>query len=592
MLACGSGPEESAQSAKVYATPKEFLDEFDQKFQDLYTKAQEQEWLLNTHIVDGDTLTEKRQQAAMEALSGYLGSDEVVNAAKGFLEKKDSLTPLEVRQMEAILYMAASSPASVANIVKAKIAADARQTTNLFKFTYTLNDKEVSTNQLDSILAHSTNETDLRQAWEASKTVGKVLKDGVDTLRLLRNQCVQALGYKDYFAYQVSEYGMSTDEMKQLCNQMVVDLWPLYRELHTWARYRLAKRFNAPVPDMTPAHWLPNRWGQAWGDIVSVEGLDVDGALKDKEPSWIVEKGEDFYMSLGFPKLPEVFYEKSSLYPAPADAGYKKNNHASAWHINLEHDVRSLMSVESNARWWGTTLHELGHIYYFLAYSTPEVPITLRNGANRGYHEALGSLMGLAAVQKPFLVNFGLADANAKTDDIQILLKEALENVTFIPWSAGVMTFFEHYLYSENLPKDQFNARWWEYKKKYQGIVPPSDRGEDYCDAATKTHINNDAAQYYDYAISYILMYQFHDYISKNILKQDPHATNYYGNKEVGAFIGNMMKTGATIDWREHLQQAIGSELSAKPMLEYFAPLMDWLKTQNKGRTYTLPEQL
>ena len=61
-------------------------------------------------------------------------------------------------------------------------------------------------------------------------------------------------------------------------------------------------------------------------------------------------------------------------------------------------------------------------------------------------------------MQKPFMAQLGLVDANAQTDDdMQVLLKEALNYIVFIPWSAGVMTEFEHDLYSNNLPKDRFN---------------------------------------------------------------------------------------------------------------------------------------
>jgi peptidyl-dipeptidase A len=149
---------------------------------------------------------------------------------------------------------------------------------------------------------------------------------------------------------------------------------------------------------------------------------------------------------------------------------------------------------------------------------------------------------------------------------------------------------FEHDLYSNNLPANEFNKRWWELAAKYQGIAPPTTRGEEYCDAATKTHINDDAAQYYDYALSYILLFQIHDHIAKEILHQDPHKTNYYGNKEVGKFIEGIMKYGSSKDWRMVLKEKTGSELSAKAMLDYFAPLMDYLKKENEGRKYTLPE--
>ena len=214
----------------------------------------------------------------------------------------------------------------------------------------------------------------------------------------------------------------------------------------------------------------------------------------------------------------------------------------------------------------------------------------MRGGANRGYHEALGSLMGLAAMQKPFLAHLELLPAESETNEMQTLLKEALNYIVFIPFSAGVMTEFEHDLYAENLPADQYNKRWWDLKEKYQGIAPPAPRGEEYCDAASKTHINNDAAQYYDYAISYLLLFQFHDHIARELLNQDPRATNYYGNKEVGKFIHALMYPGATADWRKLLLETTGAELGGKAMLSYFEPLMAHLQELNKGRVHTLED--
>jgi len=195
-------------------------------------------------------------------------------------------------------------------------------------------------------------------------------------------------------------------------------------------------------------------------------------------------------------------------------------------------------------------------------------------------------------MQKPFLAAKGLVDADTEVDETQNLLKEALSYVVFLPFAAGVMSEFENSLYAENLPKSEYNKKWWELAKKYQGMVPPTERGEEFCDAASKTHINNDAAQYYDYAISYILLFQFHDHIAKNILNQDPHATNYFGSKEVGTFLYDIMKQGVNCDWNEVLKENLGTGMSAKPMLDYFAPLMDYLKTQNKGRIHTLPESI
>ncbi len=590
LAACNSGSPAPKPNADKQKEVQLWLDDYNIQWQRLVIASSLAQWELNTHIVEGDTLTGKRASDADEAYSTYTGSKVVIEKAKGYLKVSKELTPLQVRQLKAILYMAGNNPETAGDLVKKRIDAQNKQTEALFGYKFMLEGKEITPNDIEKALREETNMDKRLKVWNASKEVGKTLKDGLANLQMLRNKTVQALDYKDYFEYQVSDYNMTSKEMVTLCRQLVKEVWPLYRELHTWARYRLADKYKQPVPDMIPAHWMPNRWGQDWTAMVDVEGIDLDGALKTKSPQWIVEQGEDFYVSLGFPKLPKSFYEKSSLYPLEKGAGFKKNTHASAWHIDNANDVRSLMSVEPNTEWWETTLHELGHIYYYMMYTNPDVPIILRSGANRAYHEAFGTMVGLASMQKPFLQQYGLIGKDAKSDDTQVLLKEALNYVVLIPWAAGTMTEFEHDLYANNLPKNKYNERWWEIVAKCQGIVPPTARGEEYCDAATKTHINDDPAQYYDYALSGVLLFQFHDHIAKKILKQDPHATNYYGNKEVGNFLMSVMKTGATVDWREDMKKNLGSDISAKAMLDYFAPLMVYLKDQNKGRKYTLPE--
>jgi peptidyl-dipeptidase A len=154
------------------------------------------------------------------------------------------------------------------------------------------------------------------------------------------------------------------------------------------------------------------------------------------------------------------------------------------------------------------------------------------------------------------------------------------------------MSEFEKALYADYLSPDEFNKIWWELVKQYQGVVPPAARGEEYCDAATKTHINDDAAQYYDYALSTVLMFQLHQHIAEKILQQPATATNYFGNEEIGDFLRKIMRPGASRNWRDVLKDATGEEMNAKAMLRYFQPLMEWLKRENRERKYTLPESV
>lgn len=587
----GSQPADKAEHTGLQDEAQKFIDAYTEEYLKLSYDYALADWKSNTVIIEGDTTNAFATRQAHEALAAFTGSTENIEKARGFLEEKDSLTPLQVRQLNKIMYFAADNPQTVEDLVKERIKAEAEQNENLFGYDFKIDGKSVTTNEIDDILKKSNDLEERLAAWESSKGVGAAIKDGLVNLRRLRNATVQALGYDDYFSYQVSDFGMTTDELRQMMLQFNREIRPLYSELHTYARYELAKRYGVEeVPDLIPAHWIPNRWSQDWNAMITVEGLDLDGVLRAKDPEWFTKQGERFYISLGFPPLPESFWTKSDMFPLPEGTDYKKNNHASAWHMDLQSDIRCLMSIVPNAEWYETAHHELGHIYYYVEYTNPDVPPLLRGGANRAYHEAIGSLTGLAAMQKPFLAHLDLLPADAETDEMQTLLKEAFNYIIFIPWSAGVMTEFEYELYGGNLSPDNFNSTWWELKRRYQGVVPPAARGEDKCDPASKTHISNDAAQYYDYAMSYVLLFQLHDHIAREILKQDPHATNYFGSKEVGEFLSTIMRPGESRDWREVLRETTGQDLSAQAMLDYFQPLLAYLQEQNKGRTYTLPE--
>ncbi len=568
-----------------------FLKGYNEGWLPLETAANEAAWVASTDVSEAHTAA---QVAKNQALSEFVGSTRVIETTRALLSvgKRGEFDELSMRQLEKVRLRAAEAPATVPEVVKARIKAEADQSAAQDGFAYTLNRKgkpeeHPTANAIDRVLVESLDLDERRDYWETAKTIGVPLRAGLLKLRQLRNQVAQALGFDSFFALQVADYGMTVDQMLALTDGFLAEAKPLYEQLHTWAKHELARRYKADVPPgKLPAHWLPNRWGQNWPGLV--QGIDMDGPFKAKSKEFIVEQSERFYTSLGFPGLPRSFYAKSDLYPADPKSGRKKNSHASAWHIDLRDDVRSLMSVEPNSYWFGTAHHELGHIYYYISYSRPEVPPLLRAGANRAFHEAIGDLIGLASGQRPYLDSIGLLPPEAKTaDPAQWLLDTALDgsSIVFLPFSAGTMTRFEADFYAGKIPDGALNSAWWSLVGKYQGIAPPGERPEALCDPATKTHINDDPAQYYDYAIATVLKFQLHDHIAREILKQDPRECNYYGNAKVGDFLRSILRLGATRDWNAVLKEATGQGLTAKPMVAYFAPLMDWLVERNKGRT-------
>ncbi len=587
-LAGGAAAADSAPGPMpvgVAQAAQGFLDMYNGVYQGLYTVAQEAAWKASTDVTPEHT---GQRIGAEQAQAVFVGSPWVIEQTRSFLQQTNALDDLTVRQLRMIWLRAAGAPGTIPDVVAARVAAEARQSATLDSFSFQWTrpgapaPEPVTANQIDDLLQNSTNLAERLAVWKVSKQSGVALKPGLVELRDLRNRVAREMGFSSFFGLNVAGFGMTVPEMRALTEQLVRDTRPLYEQLHCWARYKLAERYHQPVPKLIPAHWLGNRWGQEWPGLV--ESVDLDPLFQGRTPEWIVRQAVNYGESLGLPKFPESFWVKSDLYALPAGTPRKKNTHASAWDINLTGDVRSLENVEPDFYWFGTAHHEMGHVFYMLSYDRAEVPLGLRDGASPAFHEAMAETLATPTIQLPYLRQVGVVPADRRFDETQWLLNSALNQVVFVPWSAGVLAAWEHDFYENNLSTNELNRRWWQYVEQYQGIAPPEPRGEEFCDAATKTHINDDPAQYYKYAIAFAIKYHLHLYIAKHLLHQDPRNCNFYGNKEVGAFLYRIMKVGATRDWRQLIREATGEDLSAKAMLEYYSPLLKYLQEQNRGR--------
>ena len=557
-----------------------FLKVVNAGYQSLYTVASEAAWAASTDVKpEHDAAAEWAGRAA----AAFNGNPALITEARELLAHRKELKDLTVRQLERVLLNAAEGPMTNPRLVADRVAAETAQASRMNGFVWKLDGQPLSANRIDEILAKSGDLAERRRVWEVSKENGPVLKDGLLRLRDLRNGCARELGYPDYFALQVAKYGLSTDEMMAFNRKFLAELKPLYLQLHTWVKYEMAKKYGQPVPKAIPAHWINNRWSQNWTGFV--QAVDFDPYFKGWQPERIVKTAEAFYTGLGFAPLPASFWVKSDLYPAKPGEARKKNSHASCWHLDLDTDIRSLMSVEPNAQWFETVHHELGHGYYFMSYTNPSVPPLLRDGANPSFHEGVGELIALATRQIPYLKSAGVLPADYKVDEMQVLLNDALEvAIPFMFWACGTMPEWEADFYAKGMPAAEMNARWWQQVRDLQGVEPPAPRGEQFCDAPTKTHINDNPAYYYSYGWATVFKFQLHDHIARKLLHQDPRNTNYAGHKEVGAFLKQILAKGATEDWRTVLKDATGEDLSTRAMMDYFKPLQAWLEAQNKGR--------
>ena len=200
-------------NAAIQNQAQQFLDKYNTQYQKFAYADNLAQWELNTHIVEGDTMAQHQASIASQNLADFTGSIANIDSTKKYLALKDKLSPIQVRQLDAILFLAGANPAAAGDLVKKRIDAYNQAIQTLYGFKFEMNGKEVSPNQIDGILRKSDNLNERLAAWTASKEVGKKLKPGLVELRDLRNKCVAPLNYKDYFAYNASQYGLSTDSL-------------------------------------------------------------------------------------------------------------------------------------------------------------------------------------------------------------------------------------------------------------------------------------------------------------------------------------------------------------------------------------------
>jgi peptidyl-dipeptidase A len=585
----GSLHAASAKKSRKTAAEREaaaFLDEVTPLLLPVATVAAQAAWKAATDVTPEHT---GERAGAEKAYAAVAGSKLIIEKARALLKREKDLDDVTARQLKKLLLNAAETPGTIPEVVAQRVEAETKQSSIQDGFTFCLQARPgggcarpTTPNEIDVVLKRSRDLAERQRVWTASKEVGRPLRAGLVQLQQLRNQVAREMGYSSFFALQVADYGMTVSEMMALLDATLESTKPLFDSLHCWARSSLGARYRKPAPKLIPAHWLGNRWAQQWPGLI--EDANLDPLFKGSSPETIVKSAENFYVSLGFPRLPESFWKRSDLYPVAAGSPRKKNTHASAWHIDRQDDIRSLMSVEPDEKWFGTSHHELGHIYYYLAYSTPAVPPVLREGANRAFHEGIGELAKLASQQTPYLVKVGVMPKGKEPNPTGWLLESALESIVFLSWAAGTMSHFEHDLYERELAADEWQKRWWEYVARYQGVAPPGPRSDDLCDACTKTHINDDPAQYYDYALASLIKFQLHDHICTKILKQDVRACDYSGSKEVGTFLKRILEVGATQDWRKVMKEATGEAISPRAMLAFFEPLTQEMSKRNAGK--------
>ncbi|MFT3729682.1 MAG: M2 family metallopeptidase [Terricaulis sp.] len=453
--------------------------------------------------------------------------------------------------------------------------------------TYTLDD-------LEAMMATERNPARIQEMWTKWHNISGPMAHDYAQMVQISNEGARELGYGNVGDYWLSNYDMPPDQMEHEVERLWGQMQPFYEQLHCYVRARLNARYgNAVQPATGPirADLLGNMWAQEWGNIADIVGpptrggYDLTRLLNQQHYDYmrLAKTGERFYTSLGLDPLPQTFWERSQLI-RPRDRDVVC--HASAWDLDNANDVRIKMCINIDADNFQTVHHEMGHNYYQRAYQ--HQPFLFEDGANDGFHEAIGDFIALNTTSD-YLVQIGLLRRNqvpGADADISLLMRQALDKIAFLPFAISVDQWRWRVFRGQIQPAD-YNTSWWQLRQHYQGITPPGGpRPADAFDPGAKYHVANNVP-YLRYFLARVLQFQFYEAACRQAGWQGAlNRCTIYGNTAVGAKFNQMLEMGRSHPWPDALEAFTGTrQMDGSSMVHYFQPLMTWLETQNRGRT-------
>jgi peptidyl-dipeptidase A len=620
------GADAPAGSAKADASADAMVERINRELKETYPDITAAQWVSSTYITDdSEALSAKANERYLTQLNGW------IKAAKPF--EGQQMSPATARSILLLKLLTAmpapNDPKKLAELTRiaTKMEGDYGSGKYCTGEGPALQCRDLG--ELSDVLASNRDYQAQLDAWQGWHTISQPMrKDYVRFVELV-NEGAKEMGFADAGEMWRSGYDMTPAEIAAETDRLWGQVKPLYEQLHCYTRTKLQAKYGADKGavngGMLPAHLMGNMWQQDWGNLWDVlepykgaGSLDITGALQRRyqfhyaqavakagtgaDSATLVEadraaqqatakemtqRAEDFYVSLGMPRLPESYWQKTQfIQPRDRDVVC----HASAWDMNMggadgkSPDVRTKMCIKPNEEEFTTIYHELGHVYYYLAYNGQ--PPLFQGGAHDGFHEAIGDTIVLGMTPQ-YLQSIGLVDAQQQSKEalINAQMRMALAKVSFMPFGL-MIDRWRWGVFDGSIKPDHYNQAWWELKAKYQGVAPISARGEEFFDPGAKYHVPGNTP-YTRYFLSHILQFQFYKALCDASGHKGPlYECSFYGNKEAGKRYWSMLGKGASQPWQKTLKELTGGEkMDASAVLEYFAPLQAWLKEQNEGQT-------
>ncbi|XP_056269094.1 angiotensin-converting enzyme 2 [Pseudoliparis swirei] len=461
---------------------------------------------------------------------------------------------------------------------------------------------------LEHVMANSRDYAERLHVWEGwRREVGKRMRPLYEDYVDLKNEASKLNGFEDYGAYwrynyetieEEEEFKYTRDQLMEDVRSVYKEIMPLYKELHAYVRVKLMGVYKGHIDSEgpLPAHLLGDMWGRFWTNLYHLsvpypEKTDIDVSQIMLEKGWtelqLFNEAEKFFMSVGLYKMFPNFWKDSML--VKPDDGRKVVCHPTAWDMGNREDFRIKMCTKVNMGDFLTVHHEMGHNQYQMAYRN--LSYLLRDGANEGFHEAVGEIMSLSAATPKHLQSLGLLPADFIYDnetEINFLLKQALTIVATLPFTY-MLEEWRWQVFAGKITKDDWMKRWWEMKRELVGVVEPMPRDETYCDPPALFHVSGDYS-FIRYFTRTIYQFQFQKALCDAANHTGPLSScDITNSTAAGTKLRKMLELGRSESWTRALQTISGDvRMNAGPLLDYFQKLHDWLQAENKKHQRTV----
>ena len=394
--------------------------------------------------------------------------------------------------------------------------------------------KPVTENAIREILKKETDVNKRKEAWDASKAIGKELAPFILELVDLRNQAAKSLGYDNFFSMQLSLQEVDENWLFETFDQLALASDSSYSNVLKEINATASKRYH--TQDIGP--WA---WAEPFCQEDPLDKIELDHLTDGVD---LIETSRKFYQAMNLPV--DDILKNSDNFERPG-----KNQHAFCINIDREKDVRTLNNVKPTCKWQETVLHELGHAVYELGMDS-KLPWLLKEPPHMITTEAIALVAGRQAYRKKSLKFLAPHSSQDLQDKAEISLKR--RQLIFSRWVL-VMTSFERELYKN--PHQDLQALWWETVEKYQKI---HSKGSPFkCDWAAKYHIAVAPVYYFSYLIGELFASSLEEQI------------DLFPSEKTGQFLKEkVFKPGNSMKWSELIKQVTGESLNPEPWLRQF----------------------